>query len=463
MSKETKENRLGVEPILPLLIKLSIPSMLSMTIQALYNVVDSIYVGRLSTDALSSLSIAFPLQMILISIAVGTGVGTSSLISRQLGRGEKEKASEAAEHVLLLSLFYGLIIGLVGLFFSRNLISIFTDNPEFIKLGTEYIRIIFMGSVFLFVPMLANEILRGEGNTFVPMISMLIGSIINIILDPFLIFGIGPFPMLGVAGAAYATVIGRAISGIYIVYKVLNNDKEIRINLRNFTFKFKIIRDIYSVGLPAMIMQFLASFMVGGLNIIVGGYNEYAVAVVGIYFRLQSFVFMPVFGLNQGYMPIVGYNYGNNNPKRMKETIKYGLIVGFTITTLGFIAFQLIPEPLIRLFNSDPELVEIGVNALKTISLSFPIVGLAIVGSTTLQAVGRGFASMTVSFLRQIIVLLPVAYILGKVGGLRWVWFSFPISEAVSFILLLIFFKKIFDKVFEKMENTQTKLDDIKD
>lgn len=455
MSNETNENRLGVEPILPLLIKLSIPSIVSMTIQALYNVVDSIYVGRLSTDALSSLSLAFPLQMILISIAVGTGVGTSSLISRLLGQGKKEKASNAAEHVLLLSLFYGLVIGAVGLFFSKNLISMFTENRNFIQLGTEYIRIIFMGSVFLFVPMLSNNILRGEGNTLVPMISMLIGSIINIILDPLLIFGIGPFPALGVAGAAYATVIGRMISGIYIVYKVLTNDKDLKLNLKKFKFDFNIIKDVYRVGLPAMIMQFLASFMVGGLNIIVGSYNEYAVAVVGIYFRLQSFVFMPVFGLNQGYMPIIGYNYGHNNPNRMKETIKYGLIVGFSITTLGFILFQLIPGPLIKLFNDNEELIRIGINALKTISLAFPIIGIAIVGSTTLQAVGKGFASMIVSFLRQIIILLPVAFILGKIGGLRWVWYAFPISEGVSFILLLIFFKKIFSKILENMNNTE--------
>lgn len=452
MSNKLKENRLGVEPILPLLIKLSIPSMISMSIQALYNVVDSIYVGRLSADALSSLSIAFPLQMILISIAVGTGVGTSSLISRLLGQGKNEKASNAAEHVMLLSLFYGLIIGLVGYFFSDDLIRLLTDSPVLIGPATEYIRIIFMGSVFLFVPMLANNILRGEGNAFVPMISMLIGSIINIILDPFLIFGIGPFPMMGVAGAAYATVIGRAISGIYIVYKVLTNDKDLKLNLRAFKFNFKIIRDIYSVGFPAMVMQLLASVMVMGLNLIVGGYNEYAVAVVGVYFKLQSFVFMPVFGLNQGYMPIIGYNYGHNNPKRMKETLKYGLIVGFTITTLGFILFQTIPETLIKMFNSNEELVSIGVDALKTISLAFPIIGLSIVGSTTLQAVGRGFASMIVSFLRQIIVLLPVAYLLGKSGGLSWVWYSFPISEAISFVILIFLFRNIFVKIIKDLE-----------
>ncbi len=452
MNKQTKENRLGVEPILPLLIKLSIPSILSMTIQALYNVVDSIYVGRLSTDALSALSLTFPLEMILISIAVGTGVGASSLISRRLGQGENRKASSAAEHTLLLSLVYGLIIGIVGFFFSEDLIAIFTDNQTLIQLGAEYLKITFVGSVFLFVPSLSNNILRGEGNTFIPMISMLIGSIINIILDPFLIFGIGPFPMLGVAGAAYATVFSRMVSGIFIVYMVLNNDKDLKIDLKQFKISFPILKDIYSVGLPAMIMQLLGSIMVGGLNIIVGSHNDYAIAVVGIYFKLQSFVFMPVFGLNQGYMPIIGYNYGHNNPKRMKETIKYGLVTAFVITTLGFILFQTMPELFIKLFNDDPELISIGITALKTISLAFPVIGIAIVASTTFQAVGKGVISMIVSFLRQIIVLLPVAYLLGKFGDLKHIWYAFPISETVSFVVLLILSKKVFTKVFLEME-----------
>lgn len=452
MNKQTKENRLGVEPILPLLIKLSIPSILSMTIQALYNVVDSIYVGRLSTDALSALSLTFPLEMILISIAVGTGVGASSLISRRLGQGENRKASSAAEHTLLLSLVYGLIIGIVGFFFSEDLIAIFTDNQTLIQLGAEYLKITFVGSVFLFVPSLSNNILRGEGNTFIPMISMLIGSIINIILDPFLIFGIGPFPMLGVAGAAYATVFSRMVSGIFIVYMVLNNDKDLKIDLKQFKISFPILKDIYSVGLPAMIMQLLGSIMVGGLNIIVGSHNDYAIAVVGIYFKLQSFVFMPVFGLNQGYMPIIGYNYGHNNPKRMKETIKYGLVTAFVITTLGFVLFQTMPELFIKLFNDDPELISIGITALKTISLAFPVIGIAIVASTTFQAVGKGVISMIVSFLRQIIVLLPVAYLLGKFGDLKHIWYAFPISETVSFVVLLILSKKVFTKVFLEME-----------
>lgn len=452
MENQQKENRLGVEPILPLLIKLSIPSMISMFIQALYNVVDSIYVGHYSKIGLSALSLAFPLQILLISIAVGTGIGASSLISRRLGEGKKKGASNAAEHVLLLSLFYGLIIGIIGFFFSENLISIFTNDAELINLASEYIRIIFTGSVFLYVPMLANNILRGEGNTFVPMISMLIGSILNVILDPFLIFGIGFFPELGVAGAAYATVFSRFISGIYIVYKVFTNKGDIQIDLKKFKFDFSILKEIYKVGFPAIVMQSLGSFTVGGLNIIVGSYNPDALAVVGIYFRLQSFVFMPIFGLNQGYIPLLGYNYGHNNPDRMKETMKYGLTTAFVITMLGLILFQTIPETLITLFNDSPDLVKVGVNALRTISLSFPIVGLAIVGSTSFQAIGKGFMSLVLSFLRQIIILLPAAYLLGKFGGLDLIWYSFPISELISFIVLVILFKKLFTETFKQMD-----------
>ncbi|MBZ2175528.1 MATE family efflux transporter [Schnuerera sp. xch1] len=448
-----QENRLGVEPILPLLIKLSIPSIFSMTIQALYNIVDSVYVGRYSVDGLTSLSIAFPLQMFLIAIAVGTGVGSSSLISRLLGQNKKEQASRTAEHVLLLSVFYGLIIAIVGIFFSKNIIELFTSDPNLLKMSTDYARVIFIGSVSLFVPMLANQILRGEGNTFTPMIAMLIGAITNIILDPFLIFGIGPFPELGAAGAAYATVFSRAISGIYIIHMVINNDKDIKIDRKKFKYNFQIIKDIYKVGFPAMVMQFLGSFTIAGLNIIVGSYNTNAIAVIGIYFKLQSFVFMPIFGLNQGYMPLLGYNYGYNKPDRMKESIKYGLLTAFTITTLGFILFQIMPEQFVRLFNSDPELVRIGAKALKTISLSFPIIGLAIVASTTFQAIAKGFISLFISFLRQIIVLLPVAYVLAKYGGLDAMRYSFPISEAASGIVLCILFIKVFSRTFRDMKD----------
>lgn len=455
--KNRQDNRMGTEPIVPLLFKLSIPSIVSMAIQALYNVIDSIYIGNFNKQALTGLSIAFPIQMILIAIAVGTGIGTSSLISRELGKGNKEKASSAAEHVLLLAILYGFALALIGGLFSKNLISLFSDNPTTIDYGTRYIRIILLGSSALFIPMISNNILRGEGNTFIPMITMLIGSILNIIIDPLVIFGIGFFPRLGIEGAAIATVLSRLISGIFILIMLFRNNNELKLNFRNFIFQFSIIKDIYQVGLPAMIMQFLASFMIGGLNIIVGSYNEIAITALGIYFRLQSFVFMPVFGLNQGYMPIIGYNYGHNNPDRMKKTMKYGLLVGFIFTMIGFIIFQVFPKQLISLFISNDEnnkeLLKIGTHTLKTISLAFPIIGPAIVGSTTFQAIGKGIPSLTLSFSRQIILLLPLAYILGNIGGLDLVWYSFPISEIISFIVMFFWLRKTLKNVFMNIEN----------
>lgn len=448
MEGKPKRNRLGTEAIAPLLIKLSIPSIASMMIQALYNVVDSIWVAKISGDALAAISLAFPIQMILIAIAVGTGIGASSLISRLLGSGQEKRASMAAEHVLLISVVYGIVMALGGLFLSKNLIKLFTDNQVLIELSSSYIRIILIGSIAMFIPMIANNILRGEGNTFIPMISMLIGSIINIILDPFLIFGYGFFPELGIEGAAIATVLARIISGIFIVSILLFGRNQIDINLKRFKLDFSIVKDIYVVGLPAMIMQILASVMIGGLNKILSGYGPNAISALGIYFRLQSFVFMPVFGLNQGYMPLLGYNYGHNNPDRMKKTIKLGFIIAFCFTALGFIVFQLFPVGLIKMFRSNTELVEIGTDALKTISLAFPIIGPAIMGSTTFQAMGKGVPSLLLSFLRQIILLVPLAYILSKLGDLDYIWYSFPMSEGIAAILMVVWLRKTLKKEF---------------
>ncbi|MTI65238.1 MAG: MATE family efflux transporter [Firmicutes bacterium] len=458
MQHSKKQNRLGTEPIVSLLFKLSIPSILSMAIQALYNVIDSIWIGKyVGEKALSALSLAFPIQMILIAIAVGTGIGTSSLISRLLGEEKEKRACNVAEHVLLLSFCYGIILFLLGAFFSENLISLFTKDAELISLATRYIRIILMGSIALFLPMISNNILRGEGNTFIPMVTMLIGSILNIVLDPLLILGIGFFPRLDIEGAAIATVFSRLISGMFILFILLRNKNQIKLNLKHFKFDISIIKDIYKVGLPAMVMQFLASFMIGGLNIIVGSYNETAIAALGIYFRLQSFVFMPVFGLNQGYMPIIGYNYGHGNPHRMQKTIKYGFLVAFTFTTLGFLLFQIFPEQLVKLFikksSNNTELLKIGTTTLKSISLAFPIIGPAIIGSTTFQAIGKGLPSLIMSFSRQIILLLPLAYILGKLGGLDAVWYSFPLSELVNSFIMAFWLTKTLKSVFVRMEN----------
>lgn len=454
MAKHSSK-KMGTEPIVPLLFRLSIPSIIAMAVQAFYNVVDSIYVGRLGTDPLSALSLSFPLQMIIIAVAVGTGIGTSSLISRRLGEGEKEKAANAAEHVILASILYSIIIAMVGFFFSDKLFVIFTDDPNLITLGTEYISIILIGSIALFFPMISNNILRGEGNTFIPMITMLIGAVLNIILDPFLIYGLWIFPKLGIQGAAIATVSARFLSGIFLVFMLFSDKNELKLNLKNFSFDFNIIKEVYKVGFPAMVMQLLASLMLSGMNRILASFSTTAIAAAGIYFRLQSFVFMPVFGLNQGFMPIVGYNYGHNNPKRMLKTIKLAGVIAFVFTTAGFILFQTIPEQIVSLFSTDPELIEIGSMALKKISIAFPVIGPAIIISTTFQALGKGLPSLIFSFLRQIIILLPLMYFLGRFYGLDILWYSFPISEFVSIIPAAIWLKITLDKVLNNMKTRE--------
>ncbi|MDN5341882.1 MATE family efflux transporter [Oceanotoga sp. DSM 15011] len=448
---ESKSKRLGTDSILSLMIKLSIPSIIGMSIQALYNVVDSIYIGRLSKEALSALSLAFPIQMILIAIAVGTGIGATSLISRLLGEMKEKKADNVAENVIFVTIFYSIIVFFIGLFFSDELIKIFTSNIELINLGKDYIQIIMIGSIAMFLPIIANSILRGEGNTFIPMISLIVGAVINIFLDPFLIFGLWIFPAMGVKGAALATVISRFISGILVLIVLFYGKNQIKFDFKNFNIDFDIIKEVYRVGLPAMIMQLLGSFMIAGANKIVASFNQTAIAVVGIYFRLQSFVFMPVFGLNQGYIPIIGYNFGHKNPERLKKAIFIGLITGFIFTTIGFFLLQFFPEELIRMFNDDPELIKIGVNALKIISIAFPIIGLSIVGSATFQAVGKGLPSLIISFLRQIVLLLPLMYILSKEIGLKGTWYAFPISEFISFFIMVIWFYKTMKKIISEM------------
>ena len=342
MANKPQDNRLGTEPILPLLFKLAAPSILSMFIQSMYNVVDSIFVARLSEDALAALSLAFPIQMVQIAVAVGTGVGASSLISRALGRGNQQGAEKAASHVLLLALVYGAIAAFIGILFPEQLIGMFTDDPLLIDYGTRYIWIILVGATAMYIPMIANSILRGEGNTFIPMITMLIGSIMNIILDPLFIFGYGIFPRMGIEGAAVATVLSRIISGSFIVYMLFKGSNQVKVSFKRFKFDFSVIKDIYQVGFPAVLMQVLASVMVGGLNKILDGYSSTAIAAMGIYFRLQSFVFMPVFGLNQGYLPIV-YNFGYNNSKRVKEVMKAGFLTGFVYRS-GVRDIQLFPN-----------------------------------------------------------------------------------------------------------------------
>ncbi len=438
MAVKSKSSRMGEEPIGRLLFKLSVPAIVGMLIQAMYNIVDSIFVGRLSTEALSALSVSFPIQMFLISVGVGTGVGTSSLISRLLGRGNKCRANNVAEHVFFIAIIYGIIGGIIGLFFAENVIKLFTNDPVLIDLGYQYIKVILTGSIAIFIPATFNYILRGEGNTFLPMLTMIIGAVLNIIFDPFLIFGIGPFPKLGVAGAAYATVFSRFIGGIFIIIVLFSDKNELTLRLKDFNYDFQIIKEIYQVGIPAMANRLLFSASMVFINLILGAFNHTAIAVMGLIFRMQSFFLMMVFGLTQGYLPLVGYNYGHNNPDRMKKTILIGNAAALTFGGLGFIVFQLFPEFIISLFNTDPKLLSIGVTALNRVSLSYFFMVINIMGVATFQAVGKGMPSFVLTFLRQAVLLVPGMYLLGQFFGLEATWFTFPIAESITFVIMLI-------------------------
>ena len=437
MALKSKSSRMGEEPIVKLLFKLSAPAIAGMLIQAMYNIVDSIYVGRLSTDALSALSISFPVQMFLIAVGVGTGVGTSSLISRLLGKGDNCRANNVAEHVFFIAIIYGVLGGLLGIFYSENIVRLFTNDPILIDLGYQYINIILTGSIAIFIPATFNYILRGEGNTFLPMMTMIIGAVLNMIIDPFLIFGLGPFPQLGVAGAAYATVFSRFIGGIFIIFVLFSDKNELTLKLEDFEFDFQIIKEIYNIGIPAMANRLLFSVSIVFINLILGAFNSTAIAVMGLIFRMQSFFLMMVFGLTQGYLPIVGYNFGHNNPERMKKTIIVGNLAALSFGVIGFIIFQLFPGAIIKLFNSDPKLLNIGIGALKKVSLSYFFMVLNIIGVATFQAVGKGMPSFAITFLRQAILLVPGMYILGEFFGLDAVWLSFPIAESISFIIMI--------------------------
>ena len=445
--------RLESDRIVSLLIKLSIPGIVSMFVQALYNVVDSIYVGHLSQEALAALSLAFPVQIVLIAVAVGTGIGITSLISRLIGKGDIKRASSTAEHALIIALVYGGIGFVVGLFFSREILSLFTSDELLIDLGSRYIKIILMGSTALSIPVISNTILRGEGNTFIPMITMLIGSVLNIILDPFFIFGLSIFPRMEIEGAAVATVLSRVISGVFIVYILFKGENLVKIRFKSFRPDFILLKDVYAVGLPSMVMQLLASFMIASVNTILAGYTSAAIAALGIYFRLQSFVLMPVFGLNQGFMPIVGYNYGHRKPERIKRTVLYGFLIAFIFTMIGFSIFQLFPRQLVLLFNDNDELVRIGTNALKTISYLYPVIGFSIVASVAFQAFGKGFRSLVISLFRQVILLIPLAYFFGKMGGLPLLWYAFPVAEITAFIFAIVWFSFTLREIERKIQS----------
>ncbi|GAA0178691.1 MATE family efflux transporter [Clostridium sediminicola] len=444
MSNKNVQNKMGTMSIPKLMITMSLPAIFAMLVQATYNVVDSMFVARVSKDALTAVSLAFPIQLIIIALFVGLGIGINSLISRKLGENDTEAASNVAEHGFLLSVILYLILLIIGIFFAAKFFPLFTENKNVINLGTHYIKIIMIFSFGRILAQAGMSILQGTGDMMNPMKAQLIGAITNIILDPIFIFGYFGIPAMGVKGAAIATVLGQILSMIYIIVVVFTKEHHVKLNMKNFKYDSNIFKGIVLVGLPAAIMQAIASVMLTGLNLILASFGDTPLTVLGVYYKLQSFVFMPIFGLAQGTMPIIGFNYGSKNKERLAGALKLGAIAAFLYMFLGLIVFQVIPVQLLVLFKSSDEMIKIGVKALRTISLCFPFAAISIMCSTAFQGMGKAHVSMIVSILRQLVVLLPVAFILSKAFGLDGVWYAFLISELVSFTVVLIIFKSMY-------------------
>lgn len=449
---ELTENKMGYMPIGKLLASMSAPAICSMLIQALYNIVDSIFVSWVSEDALSAVSYAFPVQMLVTAFAVGTGVGVNSLISRRLGAGRIEEAISVANHSIRLALLNWVVFAVFGIFFAGAYIRAYTDTPYILDGGTAYLRIVTTGCIFVMMAVMIEKLFQATGNMKIPMVCSAVGGISNIILDPIFIFGLLGVPKMGVMGAGVATVIGQFLGCTCSVIFLIKNNHLFLIRLGNFRFKKEILKDIYTVGLPGIIMQSIGSVMLFGLNAILVAYSETAVAVLGAYFKLQSFVFMPVFGLNQGTMPIMGFNFGARNKARVMQVFKYAFLSALIYMSLGCAVFQLVPAQLLGIFNASPEMLAIGVPALRLISICFPFASFGIMCNTLFQATGHGSLSLWSSLIRQLIGILPLAWILIRIEGLFLVWAAFPLAEVLGVTYAAIGMRYIIKKEINKLE-----------
>ena len=446
-----RENKMGVMPVNKLLVTMALPMIVSMLVQAMYNIVDSIFVSRICEDALTAVSLAFPMQNLMIAVSSGTGVGMNALLSRSLGAKDFDNANEAARQGLFLAGCSYLAFLLFGIFGVRMFMRSQTDIEAIVDYGTTYLTIICLVSFGLFFQMTMERILQGTGRTMYSMISQTTGAVINIILDPILIFGLFGLPGLGIAGAAIATVFGQVVAGLLATWLNLHKNPDITLRLKGFRPRLQVIKRIYSVGLPSILMMSISSIMTYGMNRILIAFTSTATAVFGVYFKLQSFIFMPIFGMNNGMVPIVAYNYGARKPHRITKTVKLAMLYAECIMLAGFAVFQLKPDLLLRMFNASEEMMGIGVVALRVISLSFLLAGICIIGSSSLQALGHGLFSMLISFGRQLLVLLPAAYLLAQTGNLDLVWYSFPIAEVASLALTTTFLLRVYRKSIRPM------------
>lgn len=445
------ENKMGVMPVNQLLLTMSVPMMLSMLVQALYNIVDSIFVARISENALTAVSLAFPIQQLMIALGGGTCVGVNALLSRALGEKDFEKVNKSAVNAVFLMVLNAGVFFLIGLFVVEPFYLAQTTDAEIIGYGIQYLRIVCMFSFGIYFQFVFERLLQSTGNTFYTMITQLVGALTNIILDPILIFGLLGMPKMGVMGAAVATVIGQIAAAVTAI--IINHKKnhEVKLDFKGFRPSLTIIKQIYAVGIPSIIMQSIGSIMVFCMNQILIAFSTTATAVFGVYFKLQSFIFMPIFGMNNGMVPIVAYNYGAQKKDRLIKTVKLSMMYAVGIMCIGTLVFQWIPDKLFLLFDASEHMLAMGVPALRIISVHFPLAGICIIAGSMFQALGNAVYSMITSICRQLLVLLPAAWLLAQLGNVDYVWWSFPIAEIVSLALNLIFIIKINKDIISKI------------
>ena len=450
--QKQRENKMGVMPVKQLIISMSLPMMISMLVQALYNVVDSMFVARLSEDALTAVTLAFPMQNALISFASGTGVGINALLSKSLGEKRFDRADEAANNGLFLAFLTYILFLLIGLFGAGPFIGTQIKDALVQEYGTIYLKIVLCMSFGAIFQITFERLLQSTGRTVYSMISQATGAIINIIFDPIMIFGLFGFPKMGVAGAAVATVLGQVVAGCIGCYLNLTKNEDIHISIPQILKpSADVIRKIYFVAAPSILMMSIGSIMTYAMNQILGGFSKTATAVFGVYFKLQSFFFMPIFGMNNGVIPVLAYNYGARNRKRIDDSLKFAFALAITIMLVGTIVFELIPGALLKMFDASDDMLAIGIPALRIIAVHFPVAAASIVMGSIFQAFAKSIYSLFVSIGRQLVVLIPVAYLLSLTGNLNAVWLAFPISEVVSFILSLVFFKIVYSSTVKKM------------
>lgn len=443
---------MGIMPVKKLIVTMSLPMMVSMLVQALYNIVDSIFVARLNEDALTAVTLAFPLQNLMIAVSSGTGVGVNALLSKSLGEKRFDRSDKAANTAIFLSFCNFAIFALIGMTLSDAFIHSQTQDAVVAGYGITYLRIVMGLSLGISFQIMLERLLQSTGRTVFSMASQLTGAIINIILDPIMIFGLFGCPAFGVAGAAYATVIGQTVAAMIGLILNLRYNADIRISMRSILQpNAKIIGRIYQVGVPSILMMAIGSLMTYMMNRILIGFSNTATAVFGVYFKLQSFFFMPIFGLNNGLIPVLAYNYGARNRSRIDEALKFSVALAVCIMGLGTIIFHVMPNRLLDLFNASDDMRVIGVPALRIISLHFPVAALCIVMGSIFQAFSRSVYSLVISVTRQLLILIPAAWLLARTGVVTNVWFAFPIAEVVSLIISVICFRRLYGEVVKPM------------